>query len=112
MKDSGIGMATVYRTVELFVKLGLLTCMQDAPGKLRYVAICPGHTHVLICRGCHVVVEFEDCDLSLLEKLLVAKTGFAVQSHHLEVYGLCPQCLARRATAKRNQRSQESGVRS
>ena len=92
LKPSGIGIATVYRTIELFVKIGLLQCTQDSPGKIRYIAVCPGHSHTLICRGCRTVVEFDDCDLTLLERLLVAKTGFAIQGHHLEMYGFCPAC--------------------
>jgi Fe2+ or Zn2+ uptake regulation protein len=95
LKERGIGQATVYRTVELFVQLGLLSDMRDARGKMRYLAVCPGHSHALICRRCHAVVEFDDCDLSVLEKLLSAKTGFAIQGHHLELYGICPTCAAR-----------------
>ena len=92
LRIQGIGQATVYRTVELFLRLGLLTATQEAPGKTRYVAVCPGHKHALICRGCHTVVEFEDCDLLLLEKLLAAKTGYTIQGHRLELYGTCPAC--------------------
>lgn len=91
----GIGRATIYRTVELFERLCLLSCVREAGGKLRYVAVCPGHAHTLICRGCHQVVEFEDCDLALLEKLLSVRTGFIIDGHHLEVYGTCPHCAER-----------------
>lgn len=92
LRDAGIGQSTVYRTVELFVNMGLLTCVQDAPGKVRYVAMCPGHRHALICRGCQRVVEFNDCDLTVVEKLLAATTGFTIEGHHLEFYGTCPAC--------------------
>ena len=92
LKPAGVGAATVYRTIELFVKLGILTRTQDIPWKARYVAVCPGHKHVLICRGCRQTVEFEDCDLSMLEKLLSAKTGYIIGGHHLEIYGTCPEC--------------------
>ena len=98
LKPRGIGLATVYRTVELFLKLGLLNSTQDSPGKVRYAAMCPGHSHALICRACHAVVEFDDCDLSVLEKLLMAKTGFQIDSHHLEIYGTCPGCAMQQGT--------------
>lgn len=101
LKTCGIGQATVYRTVELFVELGLLTRTQDHMGKTRYTAICPGHCHALICRECHAVVEFDDCDISVLEKLLVAKTGYQIEGHHLEIYGMCPVCASKApATAR------------
>ena len=95
LKRLRIGQATVYRAVELFVRLGLLTTARDSVGKIRYVAVCPGHSHTLICSGCHAVVEFDDCDLTVLEKQLMARTGFAIQGHHLEIYGTCPACAAR-----------------
>lgn len=96
LRGQGIGQATVYRTVELLAGVGLLTHVQDTASKSRYLAVCPGHSHALICRECHAVVEFDDCDLSLLEKLLAAQTGYRIEGHHLEMYGHCPAC-ARRA---------------
>ena len=88
----GIGRATIYRTVDLFERLFLLTSSRDAAGKQRYGAVCAGHTHALICRVCHAFVEFDECDLSVLAKLLSAKTGFAIDGHRLEMFGTCPSC--------------------
>ena len=91
LKGQGIGQATVYRTVFLLADLGLLRRVQGAEGPF-YIAIHPGHHHPLICQGCRRVVEFDSCDLSVLERLLGNETGFRIRSHHLEVFGLCPQC--------------------
>ncbi len=93
LKPQGIGQATVYRTIELFVQMGLLSSIHDATGDNYYIAVCPGHNHALICNRCHSVVEFDDCDISLLEKLLAAKTGFTIQGHNLEIFGVCPKCI-------------------
>jgi Fe2+ or Zn2+ uptake regulation protein len=49
---------------------------------------------VLACRSCGLVVEFESCNLTLLEKLLALETGFRIEGHELELYGLCPECRA------------------
>jgi len=94
LQGEGIGQATVYRTVFLLLDLGLLTRVQEPAGKTYFVAIHAGHAHPLICRGCHRIVEFDACDLSVLEKLLVTQTGYTIESHRLEVYGLCPGCQA------------------
>lgn len=94
LQGEGIGQATVYRTVFLLLDLGLLTRVQDPTGKAYFVAIHTDHAHPLICRGCRRIVEFDTCGLSMLEKLLVAQTGYTIESHRLEVYGLCPQCQA------------------
>jgi Fur family ferric uptake transcriptional regulator/Fur family peroxide stress response transcriptional regulator len=37
-------------------------------------------------------VECSDCDLAVLEKLIAKQTGFAVEGHHLEFFGVCPDC--------------------
>lgn len=95
LRGRGIGQATVYRAVELLAEVGLLTQARDDARKVRYLAVCPGHSHALICRHCHAVVEFGDCDLSVLEKLLAAQTGFRIEGHHLEMYGRCPACAPR-----------------
>jgi Fe2+ or Zn2+ uptake regulation protein len=88
----GIGQATVYRTIKALLDLGYLKWVHDKGGEHRFVASRPGHSHMLVCRSCFKVVEFGDCDLSVLEKLIATKTGFTIEGHHLEFFGLCPEC--------------------
>ena len=92
LKRKGVGPATVYRTAALLERLGLLRRVHDAGGERRFVASRPGHYHALVCRSCGQVVDFEGCDLSLLERVLTTETGFRVEGHHLEVFGLCASC--------------------
>ncbi|HEY3379756.1 MAG TPA: Fur family transcriptional regulator [Armatimonadota bacterium] len=88
-----IGQATVYRTVFLLLDMGLLRRIQDdVSGKAYFVAVRPGHSHPLICRQCRAIVEFDSCDLTILERLLARETGYIIERHHLEVYGVCPTC--------------------
>jgi len=91
----GIGQATVYRTVTLLTELGLLHRVQDKSGEVCFTAIRPGHRHPLICGVCRRVVDFtgED-DLADLQKRLEAETGFSIYGHHVEIYGICPECAA------------------
>ena len=92
LHEVGIGQATVYRTVLLLMELRLLSRLQDPDGRTYFMAARPGHSHPLICSGCREVVEFDACDLSVLEKLLAVETGYAIARHRLEIYGLCPKC--------------------
>ena len=92
LKKKGIGHATVYRTVKTLQKLGRLHWVHDENGEHRFVARHASHSHMLACRSCGQVVEFESCNLSLLEKLLALETGFRIEGHDLEIYGLCPGC--------------------
>ena len=87
-----IGQATVYRTIRALLTLGYLKKVHDQSGEHRFVASRPGHSHMLVCRSCSRAVECSDCDLSVLEKLIAKQTGFAVEGHHLEFFGLCPEC--------------------
>ncbi len=92
----GIGQATVYRTVTLLAELGLLHRVQDRAGEVCYTAIRVGHRHPLICGECRRVVGFSgNNDLSELQRRLESETGFSIYGHHLEVYGICPECQAR-----------------
>lgn len=92
LRDKGVGQATVYRAVKALTEAGLLRRLDGESGEVRYVASKPGHHHLLTCRSCGLAVEFSDCDLSLLEKLVSVKTGFAIAGHHLELFGYCPSC--------------------
>lgn len=92
LRREAIGQATVYRVVNSLHALGFLHLVHNPGGEHRYLAGPAGHVHHLVCRACGLAREVTDCDLATLEKLLAAQTGFAVEGHHLEFFGLCPDC--------------------
>ena len=92
LKKKGIGPATVYRTVALLEEMGFLCRVHDERREHRFVACTPGHVHHLVCRGCGRVVEFAACGIPVLERLLAVETGFSIEGHYLEVYGICSGC--------------------
>ena len=92
LAPQGIGQATVYRTIKALQDVGYLKWVHDQGGEHRFVASKPGHSHMIVCRSCSKAMECADCDLSVLEKLIAMQTGFAVEGHHLEFFGLCPEC--------------------
>ncbi len=95
LRPDGVGQATVYRTVTLLGDLGLLARVQDRRGEICYTAPPIGHSHPLICGACRRIVRFDgDGDVKELEARLERETGFSVYGHHLEVYGICPDCAA------------------
>jgi len=98
LRERGVAQATVYRTVALLTELGLLVRLHIGEGEACYTAMRVGHSHPLVCRLCRRVVDFDgDGDLAFLEKTLREATGFAIYGHHLEVYGVCPDCSRREA---------------
>ena len=97
-----IGLATVYRTLELFTKLGLVSKFETGDDKARYeFADCTaakGHHHHLVCTSCRRIVDYADFieeETELLRKTeegLSKKYGFKINSHVIQFYGLCKDC--------------------
>ena len=91
--DPGIGRVTVYRTLDLLNKLGLVCTVHSKDGCRSYMMRRPAeHHHHLICSGCGKVVDFTDCNLVDTEKKLIKASGFDIQGHLLEFYGVCHDC--------------------
>ena len=85
-KEPRLGIATVYRTVELLRDAGSVRQLAGA-----YVRCHSGHHHHLVCTSCGAVEETDLCgapSAALLER----KHGFRAESHELDVYGLCARC--------------------
>lgn len=112
LRAQGIGQSTVYRAVGLLTDLGLLVRVQVGSDVPCYTAPPVGHMHPLICGVCRKIIDFDgEGDLHYLEKQLETATGFTIYGHHLEVYGICPECAAgqgRPATIRRGEESTSS----
>ena len=87
-----IGRATVYRTLEILASVDVLTRLLQPGGHPAYIVGSPGHRHHLVCSECGTVVSFTRCPFDDVIKDLGRDTDFAIQGHHLEVFGLCPDC--------------------
>ena len=88
----GIGLATVYRTVEILARLGLICELHTGSGTSYTAGRAEQHHHHLICSGCGTVVDFTGHHLGNLERQLARETGFAIEGHLLEFTGLCQAC--------------------
>ena len=94
-----IGLATVYRTLQLLLEMQLVDRINLDDGCVRYEI---GHLfegdmkhnhHHLICRTCGKVFPFEDDFLDELERHIEETTGFHVLDHELKFYGQCKDCV-------------------
>lgn len=92
-KNPGIGLVTIYRTLEMLAGLGLI-CETHAGGSCRsYLMRRPSeHHHHLICSDCGTVIDFTECDLGGLERKLAKETSFKINGHLLEFLGQCRSC--------------------
>ncbi len=96
-----IGIATLYRTLDLLDKAGLLCKIQCPGGQVRYQyrrGDQTDHQCHLICTVCGRILnyrDFEKEELDLLgktEDLLERKSGFLIRDHNIEYFGLCKKC--------------------
>lgn len=91
----GIGMATVYRTLDLLLELDILRAISLKKNQLRYELKRPGdHHHHLICTECNQIIEFGSCNFAHISREVEAVTRYNIEDHTLEAYGLCPHCQA------------------
>lgn len=91
----GVGRATVFRSLELLTGLGLVERVDLPSGAHAYVACQPAvHHHHVLCSRCGRSVDVADIGLSPLIRRLESETGFQIDTHRLELFGLCPECRA------------------
>ena len=98
-----IGLATIYRTLDLFTELDLLKRLDFGDGRNRYELNDEEFAHFhhhLICVKCGKVSEFEDDMLETLESIIAKKLNFRTIDHQLKVYGYCSDCQAHMTPAE------------
>ncbi len=98
---SKVGIATVYRTLNLLVENKLAQIVIMPTGETRYEAVGHGHHHDHFqCRGCKRVYDIDTCLLGIPDGALIPG-GFRVEGHELTLTGLCPACDGPKIAAKR-----------
>lgn len=91
-----IGLATVYRTLELFEDLGLVSGLEFGAGGRRYEFGLQKEHHHLICMQCGSIFEFNEDLLGELEETISQESGFQILSHSLRFFGYCQDCQKRK----------------
>jgi len=101
LKQRGIrgSKATVYRTLPLLAEAGILQPAILAGDSRSYeTTFGQEHHDHLLCARCGTVVEFGFEPFERLQKEVAASHGFRLESHHHELVGTCPGCLAQEGT--------------
>lgn len=91
-----IGLATIYRTVQVLIDLRVIDKISFDDGFARYELeenkLDSHHHHHVICQECGQVMSFEDDLLDNLEQALHETLGFMVTDHEVKLYGYCRAC--------------------
>jgi len=101
-----IGLATVYRTIQLLSELNLIDKLNLDDGYVRYEIggksrenNCHHHHH-LICLDCGNIYAFQDDLLENLEERIGETLGFQVVDHEVKLYGHCKECIEKEGIDK------------
>ena len=90
--ELNVGIATVYRTLNLLEESSIVTSISfGSAGKKYELANKPHHDH-LICKCCGLIVEFENDDIETKQEEIASKNGFKLTSHLMQLYGICEDC--------------------
>jgi Fur family ferric uptake transcriptional regulator len=89
-----IGVASIYRALELLDRLRLARRVDMADGVARYEPAGPGeeHHHHLVCDLCGEVTAFEDRELERTIERLAGRVDYAIDAHDVTLRGECPTC--------------------
>jgi len=87
-----LGLVTVYRTLEKLEELGLVQRVHQQDGCHAYIAGFVGHQHLLICERCGCATYFEGDDLSPLIARVEGESGYQINDHWLQLFGICQKC--------------------
>ncbi|PZX07756.1 Fur family ferric uptake transcriptional regulator [Psychrobacillus insolitus] len=90
-----IGLATVYRTLELLNELNVVDKIQFGDGVSRYDLRQEGAAHFhhhLVCIECGAVDEIQEDLLEDVEAIVETKWNFIIKDHRLTFHGICYRC--------------------
>ena len=91
-----VGLATIYRTLDVLVESGLVRAHDFGEGFKRYepMPAQTDHEH-LICERCGQVVEFQNERLERMLPIIADEHAFQHARHRVEIYGVCRECRQR-----------------
>lgn len=87
-----VNISTVYRTLELLKRLGMVYEINLGEGRIRYHSEGKGHHHHLVCQNCGAVIDIDEATLSSLREALLREYKFRAELRHVAIFGLCGNC--------------------
>src|SRR5690349_13603990 len=96
-RRTGVSRATLFRALDHLVELGVVERLDLPSGEHAYVECAPAHHHHVVCSRCGRTAEVDDAGLAGAVREIERSSGFRIDTHRLELFGLCRHCLARAA---------------
>jgi Fur family ferric uptake transcriptional regulator len=89
---AGLGIATVYRTLDLLVEMGAVQRVHGRDNCESFVMSQDEHKHVVVCRRCGATCELPDIGCTDFIADASRRTGFRIDDHLIQLAGVCPRC--------------------
>lgn len=93
-RGDGVGLATVYRTLQQLAADGEVDVLRTGDGEAVYRRCSSGHHHHLVCRRCHRTVEVDSVAVERWARRIAEENEFADVEHVVEVFGTCSTCAS------------------
>jgi Fur family ferric uptake transcriptional regulator len=107
--NSGVGRATVYRTLKLLLDAGVICRLPMPDGAPRYQRALAEHHHHTVCTRCGTVGEFRDSTVERLVRSVGKELGGQIVGHRMEFYVVCSSCLGHRRASPAPARAARAG---
>ncbi len=91
----GLSRATLFRALDLLTELGVVERLDLPNGDHAYVPCAPAHHHHVVCSRCGRTSEVDDAGINEAVKEIARQSGFRIDAHRLELFGLCRLCQTR-----------------
>jgi Fur family ferric uptake transcriptional regulator len=91
----GLSRATLFRALDLLTDLGVVERLDLPSGQHAYVPCATAHHHHVICSRCGRAADVEDCGVAEAVAEIARRSGYRIDSHRLELFGLCRHCQAK-----------------
>ena len=88
----GVGRATVYRTIKLLQRAGVICKLAMPDGAPRYSLARVDHHHHTVCVKCGTIGEFKHATIERLLRAVSQEVAGEIVGHRLEVFILCTEC--------------------
>lgn len=95
-QGEGIGLTTVYRTLQTLADAGEIDVLRTDSGEAVYRRCSSHHHHHLVCRYCGRTVEVADPPVEEWAERIAREHGYSETNHTVEIIGTCPECAAPR----------------
>ena len=96
---SGVGLTTVYRTLEILSEAGAVERVHGLNHCEAFVVAGRRHSHTIVCSSCGDASELLDCGCDELVEAAARETGFRIDDHVIQLSGICQGCAAKERNA-------------